>query len=71
MILGLVGAANAAGREDWRMLGSTLAVAIVALVAAFGGPVNAWLIMAIGLGAALLGNAAFTAWQQGRSVVRP
>jgi hypothetical protein len=70
MIVGLVGAAIAAGREDWPMVGTTLAVAIVAAVAAFGGPVNAWLIMGIGLCAAMLGTAAVTVWQQRRSVVR-
>jgi hypothetical protein len=70
MIVGLVGAANAAGREDWPMVGTTLAVAIVAAVAAFGGPVGAWLIMGIGLCAAMLGTAAVTVWQQRRSVVR-
>ncbi len=71
LILGLVGAANAAGREDWPMTGTTLAVAIVAAVAAFGGPVGAWLIMGIGLCAVFLSTAAFTVWQQRRSVVRP
>jgi hypothetical protein len=71
MIVGLVGAANAAGREDWPMVGTTLPVAIVAAVAAFGGPVNAWLIMGIGLCAAMLGGAAAAVWQQRRSVVRP
>lgn len=70
MIVGLVGAANAAGREDWPAVGPTLAVAIVAAVAAFGGPVNAWLIMGIGLCAAMLGGAAITVWQQHRSVIR-
>jgi uncharacterized iron-regulated membrane protein len=71
MIVGLVGAANAAGREDWPMVGTTLPVAIVAAAAAFGGPVNAWLMMGIGLCAAMLGTAAFTVWQQRRTVVRP
>ncbi|HUA40646.1 MAG TPA: hypothetical protein VMA32_03730 [Streptosporangiaceae bacterium] len=71
MIVGLVGAANAAGREDWPMVGTTLPVAIVAAIAAFGGPVNAWLIMGIGLCAAMLGAAAVAIWQQRRSVVRP
>jgi hypothetical protein len=70
MIVGLVGAANFAGREDWPMTATCLAVAIVAAVAAFGGPVNCWLIMGIGLCAAMLGNAAVTFWQQHRSVVR-
>ena len=71
MIIGLIGAATAAARHDWPMAGTTLAVAIVAAAAGFGGPAGAWLIMGIGLCAAMLGAAAFAAWQQRRSVVRP
>jgi hypothetical protein len=69
-IVGLAGAANSAGREDWPMTATTLAVAIVAVIAAFGGPINCWLIMGIGLCLAMLGNAAFTFWQERRGVVR-
>ncbi len=69
-IIGLAGAANSAGREDWPTTATTLAVAVVAAVAAFGGPIDCWLIMGIGLCLAMLGNAAFTVWQQRRSVVR-
>lgn len=69
-IIGLAGAANSAGREDWPMTATTLAVAVVAAVAAFGGPIDCWLIMGIGLCLAMLGNAGFTVWQQRRSVVR-
>ena len=69
-IIGLAGAANSAGREDWPMTATTLAVAVVAVVAAFGGPIDCWLIMGIGLCLAMLGNAALTVWQQRRSVVR-
>jgi hypothetical protein len=71
MIVGLVAAANGAGRQDWPMTGTSLAMAIVAMAAAFGGPVGAWLVMAIGLCAVLLGTAAFTVWRQHRSLVRP
>lgn len=71
LIVGLVAAAAAAGREDWPMTGSMLAMAIVSAVAAFGGPVGAWLIMGIGLCAVFLGTGAFTVWQQRRSLVRP
>jgi len=71
MIVGLVAAANSAGREDWIMAGTSLAIAVVATVAAFGGPVGAWLVMAIGLCAVLLGTAAFTVWQQRRGLIRP
>ncbi len=67
----IVGLAGAAGREDWPMTGTTLALAIVAAAAAFGGPAGAWLIMGTGLCAVFLGTAAFTVWQQRRSVVRP
>ena len=71
MIVGLAGAATAAARHDWLMAGGCLAVAIVAAAAGFGGPAGAWLIAGIGLCAVGLGAAAFTAWQQRRSVVRP
>jgi len=71
LIVGLAGAANAAGRQDWPSLGATLSAAIVAMVAAFGGPAGAWLIMGIGLCVVFLGSAVFTVWQQRRSVVRP
>jgi hypothetical protein len=69
IVVGLVGAANAAGRQDWPMLRSTLPLAVVGVVAAFGGPVNVWLIMGIGLCVVFLGTAGFTFWQQRRSVV--
>ena len=71
MIVGLFGVVTAAGRKDWPVAGTCLAVAIVAAAAAFGGPAGAWLIMGIGLCAAMLGTAAFTVWQQRRNVVRP
>jgi hypothetical protein len=71
MIIGLVGAATAALRKDWLAAGVTLAIAIIAAVAGFGGPAGAWLIMGIGLCAVCLGTAAFKVWQQRRSVVRP
>jgi hypothetical protein len=71
LIVGLAGAATAAVCRYWPMAGIALALAIVAAVAAFGGPVGAWLIMGIGLCAAMLGAAAFTVWQQRRSVVGP
>lgn len=70
MILGLVAAADAAGRQDWLMTGSMLAMAIVATAAAFGGPVGAWLIMGVGLCAVFLGTGACTIWQQHRSLLR-
>ena len=45
--------------------------AATAAVAGFGGPAGSWLIMGIGLCAAYLGIAAFTAWRQRRSMVAP
>lgn len=64
LIIGLVAAAYAAGREDWRLLGTTLTVAAVAAAAGFAGPAGVWLVMGIGLSVALAGNAAVTAWRQ-------
>ncbi len=71
LIVGLAGAAAGAARHDWLMAGGCLAVVIVAAAAGFGGPVGAWLITGTGLCAVCLGTAAFTAWQQRRSLVRP
>lgn len=71
MIVGLIGAATAPARRDWPMAGTCLALAVVGAIAGFGGPAGAWLIMGIGLCAAMLGMAAFTVRQQHRSVVRP
>jgi hypothetical protein len=71
MIVGLAAAATSAARRDWPTAGTTLAIAIIAAVAGFGGPAGAWLIMGIGLSAVCLGTAAFKVWQQRRSVVRP
>ena len=71
MIVGLAGAATSAARRDWPTAGTTLAIAIIAAVAGFGGPAGAWLIIGIGLSAVCLGTAALKVWQQHRSVVRP
>jgi len=71
LIVGVAGAATAAVCKYWPMAGTALAIAIVAGVAGFGGPAGSWLIMGIGLSAAMLGTAVFTARQQHRSVIRP
>ncbi len=71
MFIGLLCAATAVALRYWLMAGTTLAVAIVAAAAGFGGPAGAWLIMGIGLCATMLAAAAFSAWQERRSVVRP
>jgi hypothetical protein len=70
LLVCLVAAANGATREDWTLTGTCLAIVIVAAVAAFGGPVGAWLIMGIGVCAVFLAVAAVTTWLQHRSVVR-
>jgi len=71
LIVGLFGAVTAAACRGWRIAGTLVAIAIVAAAAGFGGPVGSWLMMGTGLCAVCLGTAAFTAWQQRRSVVRP
>jgi hypothetical protein len=71
LIVGVAGAATAAACKYWPMAGITLAIAIVAVIAGFAGPAGAWLILGIGLCAAMLSTAAFMVWQQRRSVIRP
>jgi hypothetical protein len=71
MIIGLVGAVTAAARRYWLTAAVTLAIAVVAAAAGFGGPVGSWLIIGIGLCAVCLSAAAFIAWWQRRSVVGP
>jgi hypothetical protein len=70
LIVGLAGAATAAACKYWLMAGITLAIAVIAAVAGFGGPAGAWLILGISLCAAMLGGAAFMVWQQRRSLIR-
>ena len=71
LIIGLAAAAVAATFRYWPLAGTLLAIAVVAAAAGFGGPAGSWLITGIGLCAAYLGIAAFTAWRQRRSMVRP
>ena len=71
LIIGLAGAAVAAAFRYWPMAGTTLAFAVAAAAAGFGGPAGSWLITGTGLCAVCLGTAAFTAWRQRRSMVRP
>jgi hypothetical protein len=70
LIVGLVAAATAALLKDWVAVGTTLAIAIVAAAAGFGGPAGAWLILGIGMCAVCLGAAARKAWQPHRGVVQ-
>jgi uncharacterized membrane protein (DUF485 family) len=71
LIIGLVGAVTAPPRRDWPMAGVCLALAVVAAIAGFGGPVGSWLFMGIGLCIMSLGAAAFIARQQRGSLIRP
>jgi len=71
LIIGLAGAAVAAALQYWLLVGTCLAIAAAAAAAGFGGPAGSWLILGIGLCAVFLGAAAFTAWRQRRSMVRP
>lgn len=64
MIVGLVGAALASGKQDWPAFGAALTVAVVATGGAFAGPAGAWLVTGVGLFAALLAHAAATVWRQ-------
>lgn len=69
MIVGLVAAAWSGAREEWRTFGATLAVAIVAMLSAFGGPRDSWLFMGIGVAAVMAAAAVATAWEQRSAVV--
>jgi hypothetical protein len=71
LIIGLAGTAVAVAFRYWSLACTCLAIAVVAAAAGFGGPANSWLIMGIGLCAVNLAIAAFTAWRQRRSLVRP
>jgi hypothetical protein len=69
MIVGLVAAAWSGAREEWRTFGATLAVAIVAMLSAYGGPRDSWLFMGIGVAAVMASAAVATAWEQRSAVV--
>jgi hypothetical protein len=71
LIIGLIGAAVGAAFRYWPLATALLAIAAAAAAAGFGGPANSWLTMGIGLCVVYLGIAAYTAWTQRRSVVRP
>jgi hypothetical protein len=71
LIIGLAGAAAGAAFGYWPLAGAALGIAVTAAAAGFGGPAGSWLITGIGLCAVFLGIAAFTAWRQRRSMVRP
>jgi hypothetical protein len=71
LIGGLGALVAAAACRYWLVAGAALAIAVVAAAAGFGGPAGSWLILGAGLCAVCLGTAAFTAWRQRRSMVRP
>jgi hypothetical protein len=62
IVLGSVGAAIAAAKEQWPGFGVAIAVALVATASAFAGPRGVWLFDAIGCSVAVLGYAAAQAW---------
>jgi hypothetical protein len=62
LVLGTFGAARSAVREDWRELGVSIAVVIVAAGSAFAGPRGVWLSNGVGLCVVLLGYSAAQAW---------
>jgi cation transport ATPase len=57
IVLGSIGAANAAWREDWPTLGASLGLILVAAGASFAGPDGVWGVIAIGGCLVSLGHA--------------
>jgi hypothetical protein len=66
LMLGGMGAANAAWREDWPTLGSAMGIMLVATGAAFAGPDGSWGVIGVGGFIVLLANAATKVWLQRR-----
>jgi hypothetical protein len=62
IIPGSAMAGISAGRQDWRGLGTALAVVAVGAAGAYAGPVGVWAVVGLGLFVVLLGAAAATAW---------
>jgi hypothetical protein len=62
IVLGAIGAAIAAAREEWPGFGVGIAVALVAAGSAFAGPRGVWLSDGIGIGVVILGYALAQAW---------
>jgi hypothetical protein len=69
IIVGTTVAGIAATKADWPQFGAALAVVTGGAVAAFVGPIDAWLVAGIGLFAGVVGYAAATTWQ-GRAAGR-
>ena len=66
LILGAMGAANAAWREDWVTMGSAMGLMVVATGAAFAGADRSWGVIGVGGCLVLLGNAAVKVWLRRR-----
>ena len=64
IIVGTTVAGIAATKADWPQFGASLAVVTGGVVAAFVGPIDAWLVAGIGLFVGVVGYAAATAWQR-------
>ena len=62
LVLGTFGAARSAAQEDWRNLGISIAVVLVAAGSAFAGPRGVWLSNGIGVCVVLLADSAVQAW---------
>ena len=62
IVLGSIGAAVAAFREEWPGFGVGIAVALVATAGAFAGPRGVWLADAVGCCVGVLGYTAAQAW---------
>jgi hypothetical protein len=62
IVLGGIGAAIAAAREEWPGFGVAIAVAVVATGSAFAGPRGVWLSDGLGCAVVILGYAVAQAW---------
>jgi hypothetical protein len=69
IIVGTTLAGIAASKADWPQFGAALAVVTGGAVAAFVGPIGAWLVAGISMFVGVAGYAAATAWQ-GRAAGR-
>jgi hypothetical protein len=62
IIVGAAAAGDAAGREDWPMLGLAVAVVAVGAGSTFAGPAGVWGVAGVGLFALLLGRFIAQVW---------
>ena len=66
IVLGCIGAAIAASREDWTEFCVGIAVALVAAASAFAGPAGVWLWDGVGCCVVVIGYSAAQAWRRHR-----